>query len=409
VATDVTGLVDVAMPRLSDSMEEATVLQWLKSPGDEVAKGEPLVEVETDKATIVYEAEAAGRLEEILVAPGNAAALGEPIARLRVTDGAAAPPPAVAASHPAVPASGAPGTATPAPSPPVARGTRARATPVARALAAALGVPLDGVSGTGLGGRIVRADVRALAPADGGAPSQTGGRGAATELRHTPTQRTIADRMTESRATVPEFTLESEISMEAAKSLRAELQATAADPVPSYNDLVVRAAALSLREFPALNAAYVPGGSVRYERINVGIAVDAGDALLVPTIYDADRLSVLEIAGEARRLAEAARNRTLAPADLADGTFTVSNLGMLGVRRFHAVINAPQAAILTVGEVSPRAVVDDGAVVVRTMMEVALSCDHRVVYGAEAARFLQRLRHLLEHPVALVVETQKGT
>ena len=129
----------------------------------------------------------------------------------------------------------------------------------------------------------------------------------------------------------------------------------------------------------------------------------------MPTIYDADRLSVFEIAGETRRLAEAARTRTLAPVDLADGTFTVSNLGMLGVRRFHAVINTPQAGILAVGEVAPRAVVDDGELVVRTTMEVALSSDHRVVYGAEAARFLQRLRHLLEHPVALVVDMKEGT
>ena len=214
--------------------------------------------------------------------------------------------------------------------------------------------------------------------------------------------------MSQSRATVPEFTLEAEISMEAARSLRAELKLPAAEPVPSFNDLVVRAAALALREFPALNALHGDGRDVRYGRINVGIAVDAGDALLVPTIRDADRqLGRSRSRASRERLAEAARTRTLAPADLADGTFTVSNLGMLGVRRFHAVINAPQAAILAVGEVAPHAVVDaDGAVVARTTMEVALSCDHRVVYGAEAARFLQRLRHLLEHPVALVVDLE---
>ena len=404
-ATDLTGLVDIGMPRLSDSMEEATVLQWLKSPGEQVARGEPLVEVETDKATIVYEAEADGQLEEILVAAGNAAALGEVIARLRVADGGSAPPPAVSAPRPAEPERPAVVAAAPSPplAPPVAKGGRARATPVARALAAELGVPLDGLSGTGIGGRIVRADIRAAAPA--GLPAD--GRGAATEFPHTPTQRTIAERMSHSRATVPEFTLEAEISMDAVASLRAELKAVAGEPVPSFNDLIVRAVALALREFPALNGAYVEGGTVRYERINVGIAVDAGDALLVPTIRDADRSSVFAIARESRRLAEAARTRALAPADLADGTFTVSNLGMLGVRRFHAVINAPQAAILAVGEVAPRAVVDAGALIARTTVEVALSCDHRVVYGAEAARFLQRLRHLLEHPVSLVVDLKE--
>jgi pyruvate dehydrogenase E2 component (dihydrolipoamide acetyltransferase) len=388
------GLLDVAMPRLSDSMEEATVLQWLKSPGDRVARGEPLVEVETDKSTIVYEAEADGVLDEIVVPPGSAAALGAVIARLRVAaSGAPAPhapsPPRAAASA----------------EPPAraASRTRARATPVARQLAAELGLALDGLAGTGPGGRIVAADVRAGTAT--GVAEPEGGRGTATEFEQTPTQRTIAARMTESRASIPEFTLEAEIDMEAARSLRAELEAAGREPVPSYNDLVVRAVALGLRQFPALNASYAPGKTIRHGSINVGIAVDAGDALLVPTIRDADRRSVFEIAAESRRLAEGARTRALSPAELADGTFTVSNLGMLGVRRFHAVINPPQAAILAVGAVAPRAVVDaSGAVVASTTMEVALSCDHRVVYGAEAARFLQALGHLLEHPVALVVD-----
>jgi pyruvate dehydrogenase E2 component (dihydrolipoamide acetyltransferase) len=388
------GLLDVAMPRLSDSMEEATVLQWLKSPGDQVARGEPLVEVETDKSTIVYEAEADGVLDEIVVPPGSAAALGAVIARLRVAASGAPTPPAPSPPHAA--ASAEPPARAPTRS-------RARATPVARQLAAELGLALDGLAGTGPGGRIVAADVRAGTAT--GVAELEGGRGIATEVEQTPTQRTIAARMTESRASIPEFTLEAEIDVEAARSLRAELEAAGREPVPSYNDLVVRAVALALRQFPALNASYAPGKTLRHGRINVGIAVDAGDALLVPTIHDADRRSVFEIAAESRRLAERARTRALSPTELADGTFTVSNLGMLGVRRFHAVINPPQAAILAVGAVAPRAVVDgSAAVVARTTMEVALSCDHRVVYGAEAARFLQALGHLLEHPVALVVD-----
>jgi pyruvate dehydrogenase E2 component (dihydrolipoamide acetyltransferase) len=402
------GLHDVGMPRLSDSMEEATVLQWLKRPGDEVAKGEPLVEVETDKATIVYEAEAAGRLEEIVVAEGHAAALGDVIARLRIAAATGAPPPAVAAPTPA-PAERA--AAAPSASPPARppKQGRARATPVARRLAKQLGVSLEGLDGSGPGGRIVRADVRGAAPGDGaavGAPAETG-RGGVTEVAHTPTQRTIAERMAESRATVPEFTLEAEIGMDAALVLRDELKAAGTDPLPSLNDLIVRAAALALREFPALNASYAPGKTLRYERVNVGIAVDVDDALLVPTIRDADRRSLFEIARESRRLAEAARARRVGPDALADGTFTVSNLGMFGVRRFHAVINAPQAAILAVGEVAERAVVADGTVVPRSTVEVALACDHRVVYGAEAARFLQRLKHLLEHPVVLVLDPKE--
>jgi pyruvate dehydrogenase E2 component (dihydrolipoamide acetyltransferase) len=390
-------LVEIGMPKLSDSMEEATVLAWLKQPGEAVRRGEPLVEVETDKATVVYEAEASGVLEEIVVGDGETARLGAVIARMR----SAAGPPAERPAPSAVPA---------APALPPAVSARAgsgrpRATPVARRLAGELGVALGAIEGTGPGGRIVRADVRAAAGNGAATPAGTG-RGPVTEIQHTPTQRTIAQRMAESRSSIPEFTLESEITMDAAARLREDLRAGGIDPLPSYNDLVVRAAALALREFPALNASYAEGKVLRFGRINVGIAVATDDALIVPTVLDADRKSVLELAVESRRLAERARSRTLSAAELADGTFTVSNLGMFGVRRFDAVINHPQAAILAVGEVAPRpAVAADGQLVARTTMEVALSCDHRVVYGAEAARFLQRLRALLEHPTLLLVDT----
>jgi pyruvate dehydrogenase E2 component (dihydrolipoamide acetyltransferase) len=285
--------------------------------------------------------------------------------------------------------------------------SRPRATPVARRLAGELGVPLEGVNGTGPGGRIVRADVRAAAadvPATT-ATEPTGvtrGRGAVTEIPLSPTQRTIARRMAESRSEIPEFTLEAEISMEAAHVLREGLR----DPdgrAPSFNDLVVRAAALALRDFPRLNASFGNDRLLQHDRINVGIAVATEDALLVPTIFDADRKSVFEIAAEARRLAERAGSRSLAPDELADGTFTVSNLGMFGVRRFTAVINHPQAAILAVGEVGLRPWVDPyGGIAARRLMDVSLSCDHRIVYGAEAARFLQRLKELLEDPALLV-------
>jgi len=374
-------VVDVAMPKLSDSMEEATVLAWLKRPGDAVERGEPLVEVETDKATVVYEAEANGVLDEILVGDGQTAALGAPIARLRTGDA----PPAAAPKPEAAPEQ---------------RSERPRATPVARKLASERGVTLDGVAGSGPGGRIVAADV----PAGSGEPV-SGGRGAAAPVSPTPTQRTIAQRMAASRASIPEFTIDAEIDMDAAARLREELRSAGVDPVPSFNDLLIRAAALALRAFPGLNATYEDDRPVRHSRINVGFAVDTGDALIVPTVYDADTRSVLELAREARALAEAARNRSLSPAQVGAGTFTVSNLGMFGVRRFNAVINAPQAAILAVGEVAERAVVRDGAVVPRRVMDASLSCDHRAVYGAEAARFLAEVRRLLEHPSLLLLET----
>jgi pyruvate dehydrogenase E2 component (dihydrolipoamide acetyltransferase) len=250
----------------------------------------------------------------------------------------------------------------------------------------------------------VASDVEAAAGA--GKPADDGdGRGTPTVVEQSPTQRRIAERMAESRASIPEFTLEVEISMDAAATLRDELREAGRAPVPSFNDLVVRAAALALRDFPALNASYDPGKSIQHDRINIGVAVDAPDALLVPTIHDADRKPLLSIAAESRRLAEAARERRLTPEDLADGTFTVSNLGMFGVRRFHAVINPPQVALLAIGDVARRPfVAEDGAIVARRSMDVTLSCDHRVVYGAEAARFLERLRELLESPAALVAE-----
>ena len=398
-------VVEIGMPRLSDSMEEATVLAWLKRPGDAVKRGEPLVEVETDKATVVYEAETDGVLEEIVVDEGGVAPLGATIATLRTSEKAPAARPAEAAPEPSRPAEPSSEPSAPAERASEQTSSRQRATPIARRLAAELGVPLASLRGTGPGGRIVGADVRVAAENGASEPPRQGGRGAAVEVPQTATQRTIARRMAESRSAIPEFTLEGEILMDAAALLREDLRSGGYDPLPSYNDLVVRAAALALREFPALNASYGSGKAVRFGRINVGIAVATDDALIVPTVFDADRKSIFEVAAESRRLAERAHSRSLTAEELADGTFTVSNLGMFGVRRFQAVINHPQAAILAVGEVARRPVVaEDGQLVARLTAAVSLSCDHRIVYGAEAARFLQKLRTLLEHPTLLVVD-----
>ncbi len=397
-------VLEIVMPRLSDQMEEATVIKWLKQPGDAVKRGEPLVEVETDKATMVYEAEFDGVLDEIVVDEGSTAALGATIAR---ASGAGSSHTAPAPSPQAEPQAEqpAPSPPTPAPAPPAVqnggKSGRARATPVARRLANELGVELTGVKGTGPGGRIVRADVRDAAGAAPPAPVPAQTDAGVIEL--TATQRTIAARMAESRAEIPEFTLEAEIDMDAIAEIREELRALGREPLPSFNDLVVKGVALALRKHPALNSSWADGRIRRHERVNVGIAVATEDALYVPTIPDADTLSVFEIAGQARQQIEKVTAGTITPDELRDGTFTVSNLGMYGIRRFHAVINPPQAGILAVGEVSRRPVVDgSGAIVARQRMDVALSCDHRVVYGAEAARFLQTLTTMLERPVALV-------
>ena len=392
--------VEIPMPKLSDSMEQATVLAWLKRPGDAIRRGEPLVEVETDKATVVYEAEQDGVLGDIVVDEGGTADLGAVIARMIVEGegnrhSISRPAPGVV--RPDAPSAVAAQNGERA----SARSARARATPVARKLAGQLGVPLADLQGSGPGGRIVRADVRQAAgtPGDGG----SGGRGNAVSVPHSPTQRTIAERMTASRSAVPDFTVEAEVDMSAVVRLRDDLRFGETKPLPSFNDFVIRAVALALREQPSLNASYEDGGTVRFGRVNVGIAVALEEALIVPTIYDADRKSVGEIASESRHLVERARSKSLSPDELANGTFTVSNLGMFGIRRFNAVINQPQAAILAVGEVADRPVVDDGQLRVGTTMELALSCDHRVVYGAEAATFLSRVRALLEHPTLLVV------
>jgi pyruvate dehydrogenase E2 component (dihydrolipoamide acetyltransferase) len=230
------------------------------------------------------------------------------------------------------------------------------------------------------------------------------GRGATFEVPLTPVRRTIAERMERSRREIPDFTVEAEIDMEACLALRGQLKELGLEIVPSLNDLLVAAAARCLRDDPALNATYEDGRTLRHGRVNVGIAVSTEDALLVPTLHDADGLSVFELARESRRLAAVVRSRAIAPADLADGTFTVSNLGMFGVRRFSAIINHPQVAILAAGEVAAPRALQRG----RRTMDVALSCDHRAVYGADAARFLQRLRTLLEQPAGLLVPADEA-
>ncbi len=428
------------MPRLSDSMEEGTILKWLKADGESVARGEPLAEIETDKATLTYESDAAGVLT--IVAPaGETLPIGSVIARLDSGNGASAPPAQApqaeesatqaAPAEPDAPApqSVAPPPQAPATPAPAARGGRVKASPVAKRLAREHGVDLHLVTGTGPGGRIVKDDVELAAtspppaapavaapePEPAATPppppppatvSETGtAKGDVTVHELTRIQGLIARRMAESRATIPSFELRMEIDMEAAVALRAELKALggdgAAGAAPSYNDMVVKACALALREFPRANGSYRDARFELYSAINVGVAVAADDALVVPTVFDADTKSLREIARETRALAERVRAGAITPPELSGGTFTVSNLGMYGVTDFTAVINPPQAAILAVGALAPRAVVRDGQLVARHTMNVTLACDHRILYGAQAAEFLARVRELLERPLAL--------
>jgi pyruvate dehydrogenase E2 component (dihydrolipoamide acetyltransferase) len=419
---------EVLMPKLSDSMEEGTILSWLLTPGTEVAPGQDLLEVETDKANMTVQAESEGVLE-ILAEEGETVVVGTPIARLgtgAAASGERVDEPTPIAATEATPAAVATGRSTaPTPGSDPAPG---RSTPLARRLAAAHDVSLDSIgAGSGIGGRIVKADVLAAAgidapsvpdttpaPAPAPVPGDAGGgaaakvetaKGGSATVELSRLQTVVARRMAEAKATVPHFQVETEVRMDAAIALRSELKALAGEePAPSFNDMVVRAAALALRAHPKANGSYVGGAFELHDRVNVGVAVAAEEALMVPTIFDADRKSLGEIGRDSRRAAARVREGTVTPPELAGGTFTVSNLGMFGMTAIHPVINVPQAAILGVGRT--RAALErgaDGEILDVSLMTLTLSCDHRILYGAEAAEFLGAIRDLLEQPLKVAL------
>jgi len=435
---------EITMPRLSDSMEEGTILRWLVADGATVTRGDEIAEIETDKANMTYEADASGVFHRV-ASEGDALPVGAVIARV-LGDGEAAPAPSdgAQAAAPAGPVAGDSRSAgepaeSPAPAPPAGSasvadgsgsgapasstsmpvvgdgsgsGERVKASPVARRLAGELGVDLASVSGSGPGGRVVKADVQAAAqsvpaPAPSApaaaAPAAGGtGKGDVTSVELTSVQKTIARRMAESRATVPDIQIRTEADVTDLLALRAQMKA-ARGGAPSVNDFVVKACALALREQPRVNGAYKDGTFELYGRVNVGVAVAGEGTLIVPTIFDADVEPVTAIAQQTRALAERARSGAILPPELSGGTFTVSNLGMFGVTSFTAVVNPGQAAILAVGAAVARPAFDaDGAVVKRHLMDISLSCDHRILYGADAAQFVARVRELLEQPFALL-------
>ncbi len=414
--------VEIVMPRLSDSMEEGTILQWFVAEGAEVKEGEPLVEVETDKASVTYEAESDGTVLSIAAPEGSTVAVGAVIAVIGAA-GESAPAAAVAAVatpvHAPAVLSGSAAAFPPAvaPGPPAGNGGRVKASPLARRIAAQSGIDLAALTGSGPGGRVIRADVERLgdsptpspvrdvaaSSAVGMAPAAGMAKGESSVQQLTRTQQLVARRMAESRATVPDFELRCEVDMSNTVALREQLR-DFHDPLPSFNDFIVRAVALCLREFPGVNASYRDATIERHSRVNVGIAVASEDSLVVPTIFDADVKALTEIAAEARALAQRVRDGSISPAELSGGTFTVSNLGMYGIDSFSAVINPPQAAILAVGSLKPRPVVDEsGAIVARETVHLTLAADHRILYGADGARFLARVRERLEKPASLLL------
>jgi pyruvate dehydrogenase E2 component (dihydrolipoamide acetyltransferase) len=433
---------EVVMPRLSDSMEEGTILTWLKQVGDEVAVGDQLVEIETDKANMAYESDTAGTLQEILAKEGETLPIGAPIARIGENGSGASdegqsarPAGPVTAGDPPPPATaqeGVPPTAPPTGEVGEADAERIKVSPLARRLARERGLELAEIQGSGPGGRIVKADVegakspvgdvvggtapRAVA-GGGGSPAAAGPAGLGhgpsvetakgqTEIRElNKLQQTIARRMAESKATAPHFYLTIEVDMGKAVDARAALKAAAkeGEVVPSFNDMIVKACAIALREFPKANGAYRDGRIELYSRVNVGVAVAAEEALVVPTIFDADKKGLRQIAADARAVAAKVRDGSVTPPELSGGTFTVSNLGMYEIDEFGAVINMGQAAILAVGAIREAPAVRGGQVVPARLMKATLSCDHRILYGAEGASFLARVKALLEEPISLAL------
>jgi pyruvate dehydrogenase E2 component (dihydrolipoamide acetyltransferase) len=291
------------------------------------------------------------------------------------------------------------------------------------------GLDLAALAGSGPGGRIIKADVERAAQAQPApavapeppaeepvAPAAAGptpgarerpetAKGQAELVDLTKLQQTVARRMAESKATAPHFYLETEVDMSRAVDARAKVKAAASEgeAVPSFNDMVVKASAIALREFPRANGAYRDGKLELYSRVNVGVAVAAQNALVVPTVFDADRKGLRQIAAETRALAARVRDGTVTPPELSGGTFTVSNLGMYGITNFAAVINPPQAGILAVGAIVEKPVVRDGEITTAQIMPVTLACDHRILYGTDGAEFLARIRALLEEPLGLAL------
>lgn len=613
-------MIDIVMPRLSDSMTEGTVVRWLKRPGDSVRRGEPLAEIETDKATITYESDVDGVLTQLLVGEGQPVPVGTPIAYVDPVGATAqTPPPLATPTQPAPPLPlpdqqappplAVPSEPLPAPPPeqptfeqpafeqpgpsaelyqqetgefaPVA-GERVKASPIARRLANKLGVDLASVAGSGPGGRVVKEDVEAaadaaaraeaaasmptqaqapplpvepppldepvydepaLAPIEpqfeaepqyeaepvafeesqilppqyqepeplaatpapappqqepplipnfpapppampqqpvmpqqqpapppqpsvgyphqpawpvqppafpspppfvqgmtgnfpaispqapppqqfipqpqappiqpqvqpqqppqppGSAPTAT--RGQATPIEPTSAQQTVARRMAESKATAPEFFVETEVDMTTCVAYREQLRSMVS-PLPSFNDFVIKSAAQALRQYPNVNAAYKDGHFEQYSDVNIGVVVSATELLAVPTLFGVDQKGLAQIAAESQQLSEAVRTRTIQPSQMSGGTFSISNLGMYGVDRFTAILNPPQAAILAVGAINRRAVIaEDGmSLVIRQIMNMTLTCDHRILYGAEAAEFLGAIKAWLESPQLLQV------
>jgi pyruvate dehydrogenase E2 component (dihydrolipoamide acetyltransferase) len=447
----------VIMPKLSPTMEEGQLSRWLKKEGDKVSMGEPLAEIDTDKATMEMQALGSGVLRKILIQEGESAPLGQLIAIIGEPDedisaltnqaattqkakSSAAPEQAEETEAPAAPPTSVPTATdkTPDKSAPAAGNGRQDAkhiesapsgrlivSPLAARMAAESGIDLRSVSGSGPGGRIIKRDVEELIGQGKSAAAASDSQTPQRHLRAVPSspfqksvtaqasayrdepisemRRTIAKRLVTSLGPVPHFFLTIEVEMDRAAEMRKAINELDAELKISVNDIVIKVAAAALMQHPQVNASFQEKVVRYYEHADIGVAVAIEEGLITPIVRAADQKSLGEIAAEVRDLAERARNRKLRPEEFMGATFSVSNLGMFGIEEFTAIINPPEAAIMAVGAMSPKPVVRNNEIIVRQMMRVTMSCDHRVVDGATGAKFLQTFKKILENPLFLVV------
>ncbi len=387
------------MPALGVAQQTGTLLKWLKAEGQSVTKGEPLMEIETDKATVEIEATGSGVLTQVIAKPGDEVPVGQRIAFI-LAPGESLPT-EVASAAPTSPTTLGKETAAKStvtkPSKVDSAETRAGrvlASPAARRIAHEKGVSLASVKGSGPQGSVLAEDVLQAAP--DGTTAATATLKVEQIVPLSAMRRIAGERMTQSKRSTPHFYLSVDIDMSAVGSLRSDWKQRRESEAPSINDFILYAGARALKDFPAVNSSFTDQKIQLHAEINLGMAVAIDEGLVVPVIRNADRLSLKELAAQSRIWIDKAQRKKLLPRDYEGGTFTVSNLGMLGVDSFVAIINPPQCAILAVGRVQPRVVADDGMFAIKSMMTATLSADHRVIDGAIAARFLQQVKHYLE-------------
>ena len=434
-------MTDILMPALSPTMEEGTLAKWHVKKGDTVSSGDVIAEIETDKATMEVEAVDEGVVDEILVAEGTEGVkVNTPIARLAGEGGAAAPSPAPTTETPAAKApepvkaeAPKPASPTPAPQPAAAPakapdGGRIFASPLAKRIAEQKGVDLASVTGSGPHGRIIKADVEAAKPGQAKAAAPSAAPAASAPAAAAPRQvqsleqmgiapgsydlipldgmrKTVARRMTDSFRDVPHFPLSVDIELDELLAARTKINAMLEKQgvKVSVNDMVIKAAAVALMRVPEANASYTPEGIAMHHHADIAMAVAVPGGLITPIIRSAETKGLAQIATEAKDLAERARTKKLKPEEFQGGTFSVSNLGMFGIKSFASIINEPQGAILSVGAGEKRPVVRGNELAIATVMTVTLTCDHRVVDGATGARWLAAFKPLLEDPITLIV------